>query len=352
MTINKIIKTIGLALIMAIMALYPIYKNISNGAGLAQYSNHKLWLEGNSNTFDPWQYRILCPLLVEQLYYLMDGSLLNNAYNKFKLLPFAEKAFELRSLQSDPLLFKYTIVFVLFRFVEHLLIYFLLWKYLGLFTKNKILISLFILMASWAIANAVMNSDLSLNTYLDVVFYLLAAYVIVAKKNINWIIPLSIVSALNRESAAFIPLMLFFNHCDFKNKTIPPKKIWLVTTVSFALFFGILTLIRLHYGYRPESRPWNFFKYNLYGSSSFYTYLEMFGATGFLPAICLYYWRKNSPFLQMSFWLIVPIWLFIHFYATFAREARCFLVPIFMIFMPMIVELIEQKYQEFRTTPI
>jgi hypothetical protein len=59
MTINKIIKTIGLASIIAIMALYPTYKNISNGAGLAQYDNHKLWLEGNSNTYDPWQNYII-----------------------------------------------------------------------------------------------------------------------------------------------------------------------------------------------------------------------------------------------------------------------------------------------------
>jgi hypothetical protein len=345
MNLKQAIKGGGIALILAIMSLFPTYKNITNGAGLAQYENHKLFMARNSHDFDPWQYRILCPLLIEQLFPLIDGAVLDKISKKFQTIPVTEKATTFKELQKDPLLFKYTVVFVVFRFLEHLLIYCLLWYYLGLFTKNKVLISLFILMTSWAIGNAVMNSDLSLNTYMDIVLYLLAACVIVAKKNIYWIIPLSILGALNRETAAFIPFMLFFAHTDIKKKIVPQKNIWLVTSLSVALFFSILLSIRLYYGYRPETHTtWNSLRLNLFSSNSFYTYFEIFGAVGFLPFICLYYWRKNSHTLQTFFWLIVPIWFGVHLVGTLAREARCFLMPMIVVFMPMIVELIEEKY--------
>lgn len=346
MNLKKTLKWLGIIFSLTIMSLYPIFENISDGGGMSQYTNHKAFMEGHSAFFDPWQYRILCPLIVEQLFPLVDGAMLDKIYHKYKTITFAERAFDLRALQDDMWLFKYTTVFVLFRFLEHLLIYFLLYKYLGLFTKNRVLRSVFLLIASWSIANAVMNSDFSMNTYMDIIIYLMAAYIVVAKQNINWLIPLSILGAMNRETAAFIPLLPFFVHLDIKNRVFPPKNIWIHTVISGLLFFSILVSIRLYYGYRPETHPWNLLKYNLYGATSFYTYFEMFSAIGFFPLICLYYWRKNSRVLQTFFWLIVPLWFGIHIVGTYAREARCFLVPMMVIFMPMIVEIIEQKFKE------
>lgn len=340
------IKKVVIIFILSIMAVYPTYKNITNGSGLAQYANHKLFMENNSSNYDPWQYRILCPLLAEQLFYLMDGAVLTKIATQFQNIRVSEKASELRALQQDVLLFKYTIVFILFRFIEHLFIYVLLWKYLGLFTKNKVLISVFILMSSWAIGNAVMNSDLSLNTYLDIIFYLCAAYILATNKNIYWIVPLSILGALNRETAAFIPLMLFFTHFDLKNRIFPPRKIWLITLLSSVLFFSILWVIRVYYGYRPETHPWNLLKFNLLSANSFYTYFEMFGAIGFFPALCIYYYRQNSRILQTFLVLIVPVWFAIHLVGTLAREARCFLMPMLVIFFPMMIEIIESKYKK------
>ncbi len=346
MNIKNTIKWIFISLLLSIMSLYPTYKNIRDGSGIAQYENHKLFMSGQSTNFDPWQYRILCPLLAEQLFHALDGSLLEGITKKFQSKSVNQNNFTMKELQKDPLLFKYTIVFILFRFLEHLLIYFLLWKYLGLFTKNKVLVSLFILIASWAMGNAVLNSDLSLNTYMDIILYLVAAYILVTKKSIYWIIPLSILGALNRETAAFIPLMLFFLQCNFKKKIFPPLNIWAITLISGVLFLLILSAIRIYYGYRPETHPWNLLKYNLLSANSFYTYFEIFGAIGFIPFICLYYWRKNSKSLQVFFWLIVPIWFGIHLVGILAKEARCFLVPLFVIFIPMIVEIIEQKSKE------
>jgi hypothetical protein len=346
MNLKKTLKGLAIMLSLTMMSLYPIFENISDGGGMSQYTNHKAFMEGHSAFFDPWQYRILCPIIAEQLFHLVDGAMLDKIYNKYKTITFTERAFDLRALQDDVLLFKYTVAFVLFRFLEHLLIYFLLYKYLGLFTKNKVLRLVFLLIASWAIANAVMNSDFSMNTYMDIIIYLLAAYVVIAKENINWLIPLSILGAMNRETAAFIPLLPFFVHLDIKNRLFPPKNIWIHTAISSILFFSILASIRLYYGYHPETHPWNLIKFNLYSATSFYTYFEVFSAIGFFPLVCLYYWRKNSRALQTFFWLIVPIWFGIHIIGTFAREARCFLMPMIVIFMPMIVEIIEQKFRE------
>lgn len=345
MKFKQIIKHICIAFVLFIMALYPTYKNITQGSGLYQYENHKLFMENNSHSFDPWQYRILCPLLVEKMFYILDATVLNTLYNTFKNKSIHTNTPQLQALQQDSLFFKYTIVFIVCRFLEDLCIYLLLWHYLFLFTKNKLLISIFILLAVWAMGNAVMNSDLSLNTYMDIIFYLTAAYIIVSKKNIYWILPLSILGAMNRETAAFIPLMLFFAHCDIKNKTLPPKKIWFITSVSVFLFFFILIIIRIHFGYRPDTHPWHLLVYNLFTPTNFHTYFEMFGALGVFPFMCFYYFRKNSYLLQMFFFLIVPIWFSVHLIGTYAREARCFLMPLFVIFMPMIIEIIEEKYK-------
>ena len=67
----------------------------------------------------------------------------------------------------------------------------------------------------------------------------------------------------------------------------------------------------------------------------------MFGAIGFFPAICAYYYRLNSRILRTFFVLIVPVWFAIHLVGTFAKEARCFLMPMCVIFFPMIIEIIE-----------
>src|SRR5690606_23746258 len=71
-------------------------------------------------------------------------------------------------------------------------------------------------------------------------------------------------------------------------------------------------------------------------------YFEMFGAYGVLPLICLYKFRSCSRMLQVWFVAIAPIWFLVHFYSVPSYESRLYFVPTYLIFIPMVLEIIQK----------
>ena len=53
---------------------------------------------------------------------------------------------------------------------------------------------------AWAIVHSFFNSDLSFNTFSDILFYLIAGLLILARRDM-WILPLSVLAILNRETS-------------------------------------------------------------------------------------------------------------------------------------------------------
>ena len=348
-----------------LLSVYPIYKNFYNGRAVTTYERHIALVEGRSEYFNPWQYRMLCPLIIEGLVWVYDHTI-EKVYSfdeKFKYQftatsePTPETKEFLELLQTKGAI-KYMIVFLFFRFLLNFLVFslaFLFWHY---FIQNKWLILFGLTFLSLGMGNAVIASDLTFNTYLDNVFYLLAACLIVYKANPNWLLALVPLSAFNRETSMLIPFLYFISHIDFTQFQLrlsnlrlikfPKRTIWYRTSALYALFFAVFFSIRAYYGYQAP-QVWkvpaglDMVKLNLFSTVAVKSYIEMLGVFSILPFIICYKFRTFPLLLQVWFIGIVPAWFVVHFYSVVVYQTRLFLVPTVLVFIPMVLWLIAKS---------
>lgn len=184
-----------------------------------------------------------------------------------------------------------------------------------------------------------------MNTYFDVLFYLLAAILILQKKYL-WIPFLMFFAALNRETSLLIPAMMVIPNIDWKRKYIAPYfLIWggVSVVVFFVVFFGV----RLYFGYKsPEivegmRTPLDYLIRNF---TYLWTYPLLAGALTFLPLLPILFLKRLPKILQQWFWVIIPAWFTIHYLYAIVAEARLFLVPIALILIPSFLIIIENWY--------
>lgn len=363
---NRRQKLLFIAFCFSLLSLYPIYKNFYNGAAATTYQRHIALIEGRSEYYNPWQYRMLCPLVIEGLMWVYNHTVdkiypveekLNLQFEQTSE-PTAETKEFINILQTKGAL-KYMLVFLFFRFCLNFLVFtlaFCLWRY---FVSNNWLIFLGLMFLSLAMGNAVIASDLTFNTYLDNVFYLLAACMIVYKSNRAWFIPLTVFAAFNRETAMLIPGLYFISQCNFNNFRIrdmnvrnigfPPLKIWLFTGFLFVVFISIFISLRLYYGYaEPQiwkvASGWPMIKLNLASAVAAKAYFEMIGVFAVIPFIILYTFNRYPVLLRTWFIVLVPIWFAVHIYSVVIYQTRLFLVPVILVFLPMLLWLIEHHY--------
>jgi len=370
---NRKSKLIFLAFCFSLLSAYPIFRSFYYSNGLSTYKNQIAWLENRSDYYNPWQYRVLCPMLVEGMLWVYDHTI-------DKVYPVEEKVHiriqsstgeseatrQLVELTQRKGAMKYMIVFVLFRFIEHLVIFVLaycLWSY---FVKNDWLIFFGLLFLSLGMGNAGAVADLTFNTYIDNILYLLTACIIVYRLNPYWLLPVTVIGAFNRETSIMIPFLYFISVCDFSRVDwkrprigaikLPPMKDWVLTAVQYVLFFGIFLAIRHHYGYRPQ-QVWKapaglpMLKLNLASADGVKAWFEMIGTFSVLPLIILFKFKRFPYILRVWFIGIVPIWFFVHLLTVVTYQTRLFLVPFILIFIPMLLWLIEDYYRRQEPAP-
>jgi hypothetical protein len=347
------------------MSFYPIYSNYYRGLAVEHYGRHKGVIAGKSWFFNPWQYRILCPFMVEGMYQLYHVTIdqVFHLEQYIKPAPVGEKDDKNAKTQKlledmqNPDFVKYTAMFVLFRVLQHLAIFYLAWLYYRHFVRNEWLLFFGLGFISIALGNSVTDSDLTFNTYMDVIMYLSAGYIILAGKPIWRIIPLTIVAAFNRETSLFIPAMLFVANIDFsafhsladwRKIRLPRLEVWVVSAVSLAAFAVVFVAIRMYYGYQPPTL-WRvpaglpMLKLNLLSSVSVKSYFEMFGTFALLPFIFVYQFKAMDFRLRIFFLLMVPLWLLVHWVSVVAYQSRLYLVPTLLILLPGVLQLIERS---------
>lgn len=355
--------------ILCWMAVYPIYTSFYKAHGVDQYRRHKMHIEGNSMFFNPWQYRILCPLIIEGMRWTADRTVyavidikgvdlglpgdVSSKNDSTKYL--------LESLK-DPEFIKYTLIFLVFRFILNVALIILCFKYFSLFIKNQLLVALGLMIAVLFMGNGVVDADMTFNTYMDISLYILAGILIIQKSNPIWIIVVTIIGSLNRESSLFIPVLYFFANFNWTNWPSIPKlfgdnmKVIGFTSVAVVLFFAIFIGIRMYYGNQPVqtwrvSAGWPMLKLNLFSSVSVKTYMEFYGIMGFMLFWCILIWRSMSKYLKLFFLVLVPVWLAIHFGSAIAYQTRLFLIPTLLVILPAVLENLEQHYLKGRTQP-
>jgi hypothetical protein len=272
-----------------------------------QLKRHRSVIEGTSP--NPWQYRILSEYIAELSVSLVKTIGVN------------------RPIVCG---------FLLFRFFQNALIFFLLFVYykkLGL-SKNAIAIGYCIL--AWGFSNAVYDSGLSFDIYSDVIFYVLAGLVVLYKKYI-WVVPIVFFAALNRETSGLICLLPLAIDFALKPQIRFPKKATLITLISLCLFVVVYFGLRLILGPRELAIPYGnhpgieLFVYN-YGRSI--TWIQLFATLSLIPMVAIVSIRSWPSNLKRFFWAIVPAWFLIHSFGSVMAESRLFLVPLAVVFVP------------------
>lgn len=315
-------KGIWIVLIL-LMSAYVLYEHSISDCAISpweQLARHQRMLDGNSEYFNPWQYRVLSMFILE------------GAIRLFKIL-----------LPTQHVLIPY---FLLHYLQIALLLYLCLIYFQKLEIKNPFLALCGLMILTFCFANSSYKSDFSYNTYFDITFYVAAALMILAGHSI-WIIPLTVVAALNRETSGFIPLMLIMPFpLTTWRMTLTSERLS-ISALSLALFAFIFFLVRWYYGYRSYegvnqmTTPMDFFFFN---ATFFRTYPLLLGTLGVIPLIVILNLKLLPPLLQGWFWLIVPFWFVLHFFQSNAMETRLFLVPQTLLFVPSFLIITEQWY--------
>ncbi len=318
---------------LALLSAFPIYRNIYYGLGKEQLKRHEQFMKGESLYFNPWQYRVLCPWIVESGYQVLKAT----------VKPALEKLTAGKKYQADTLL--YFAVFIAFRFLLHALIFILAFEFYKKWLDNDRLIFFGFLWLTYSMGNAVRSSDLSFNTYMDVLIYLFALIIWVKRLSAWWLVPIMILGALNRETSLLIPLLFLFNPEDQGlkirfNNLLP-------IGVALTFFIGIFVSVRLHYGYQSPTvyyvpAGFSMLKLNLLSGMARYSYMEVLGTVSLLPMMVLIYWRQTPDLLKKLFLWMLPIWFGIHYWSVVAWESRLFLVPVVVVLLPAVLSLIEK----------
>ncbi|MBN1438499.1 MAG: hypothetical protein JW929_03740 [Anaerolineales bacterium] len=272
-----------------------------------QIERHTAVIQGTAG--NPWQYRVLSEYISEGLIRLFQGV----------GVPHAVAA-----------------AFIFLRVLQNILIFlaaFAYYRAVGLPAAHGFA---GLGMLSWSMLTSLYNSDLSFNTYFDVLFFLLAGLAILGQKPL-WILPLSVLAAFNRETGVLIPLMLMavqLRRAPGKQRNAALGVGALSLAINLAVFFGL----RIVYG--PQEMVLSFvglspgaevLSYNLLRPL---TWVILINMTGIAPLLAPFSYPGWRPELKTCFWVVVPIWLFVHAVASIMAECRVFLVPQAMFFIP------------------
>jgi len=271
-----------------------------------QIKRHQAVLEGHAG--NPWQYRVLAPYLVNIVLEL----------SRHLHIPHHIAA-----------------SFIFFRVIQDTFILLLSYKYyrkLGLSLSHAV-IGMAIL--AWGMSYSHYDSDLQFSTFFDIGFYLLAGLCILQGKFL-WIVPITLLAALNRETSGLIPFLplsvsMFVLPKESLRKIMPVFVISFVTYV--AIFVGLRFLygsqeLIIPYGHRPGL---DLLQYNLF---RWVTWRQLIATLSIIPVVAIFGFRNWPMQLRVFFWVIVPIWFVIHAFGAVMAETRLFLVPQAMVFIP------------------
>ncbi|MEJ2551752.1 MAG: hypothetical protein P8Z42_11060 [Anaerolineales bacterium] len=301
---------VGLILLAAALSLFTVYDQVFHRVGEEFIWEEQLrfqrWVvEGTS--VDPWQYRIFVPYLIEGVREIIKGLGFAASY--------AKVFFALRLLQN------FLIFVAAAGFLRRLAI-----------KRSHTAIALVIL--AWSFTYSGFQSHLGFDTYFDILFYVLAVYLLL-RGSLRWIVPLAILAAFNRETSLFIPFIVFAAGLRIRPRISIEREHAIVGAASLALMVVIIVTVRLIYGPRPFLEiavpGWDLFVRNL---TSVDTYFYLFATFSAVPVIALLRIKEWPPLLVRILWLMLPVWVVIHLFMGVASEARLFLVPYVLVFLP------------------
>jgi hypothetical protein len=196
-----------------------------------------------------------------------------------------------------------------------------------------------VMVLAFAFTHAIDNSDLSFNTYFDVIFYLLAALAVLTGRTRSFL-TIVIAAALNRETSALIPLLPVAEWAAHP-RTWPAdwrRRAWL-SALALVIWVTIFLGLRIWRGVPPHSweEHWGVSQglpLVVANLSSQHTLTLLALTLSILPLLTLWEFTRLPDFVKGLFWLMVPLWFAAHLAMALANETRLFLVPLATVFIP------------------
>jgi hypothetical protein len=196
---------------------------------------------------------------------------------------------------------------------------------------ERILVGMSVL--AMGMINGIRWADLSFSTYTDVAFYLLAGWMILRGRYI-WTLPVIALAGLNRETSVLIPFCVLSalawdgdRSWEILGVAMAGMAIWCVEFVSLRLLFGPQLPDP---GYNGLSFP-HLWRHNLTHPLG---WMVLVLTLGVFPAWTAWKWRVLDKRIKWMFWALVPAWVLAMTLGANFVEARVFLVPQVMVFLP------------------
>lgn len=208
----------------------------------------------------------------------------------------------------------------------------LYYRRLGL-TDNAVTVGLSML--AFGMLHTLHFSDMSFDTYSDVIFYLVAGLLILYQKPL-WLLILMPLAALNRETSGLIPFMLLtFSFGCSRQRTVRIHAV-LISILALVLYFAVFFGLRHAYGSRPDMGGHSILSKCLIVNNftNEQSWLQLCVTMGLLPLLAVCSLRACPKPLQCFFWSIVPVWFLVHFVSAVVAETRLFLVPLAVALVP------------------
>ena len=311
---------IALLIVALLLTFFTVYDQILNRTGIEFLLDDQL--ERNQAVLaqqakDPWQYRVFPELVVGAAIRLTRAIDLRSP----ELIAFAG----VRSIQNFAIFIAAAVY----------------WGWLGI-RRFHVLLGLLIL--AWGISYAGYGSGLAFSTYFDILFYLIAGWLILSGRAIL-VLPLVAIAALNRETSGLMPLMLAATAWGIsRDARDVDKKQVVIALVALIIFIVLYGLLRGFLGSRELMTPYGqqlgleLFIYNLTSRHTYFSYIAVFSV---LPFLAVFFWARWPIVLKRFFWVIVPIWLGVHLFLGVIAEARLLLVPYALVFLPAVLLVVQ-----------
>jgi len=271
-----------------------------------QIIRHLAIIKGHGG--DPWQYRMLAPYLLKSVIRL----------------------FELCGVQRPV-----AEAFMMFRIGQDTCVLLLAYAYYRALDLSMAAAVLGMALLAWGMSYSHYDSDLQFSTFFDVMFYL-AAGLCILRGWWRWLLPLTVLAALNRETSGFIPLLLLA-----AAHVATPASRWRealpTAALALALYIAIFLGLRLIYGAQASVLPYghhpglDMLAYNVLRGV---TWQQLLATLSVVPLVAALGYRHWPATLKAFFWTLVPLWLVIHALVAVLAESRLLLVPQALILIP------------------
>lgn len=317
--------TVALIAVLSVATVYVEFialLDLSAGASATHYVEHDALRTHeailHARIGDPWRFRLLSEWAV-------DGVL--------------------RLTRALGVPHPVAVAFLGFRVLQNALIFALAWVYYRRLGSRRFVAAVGLALVAWAFTQALLHAGLAFNTYSDIAFYLLAALLIMDRRY-AWIVPLTVLAALNRETAGLIPLMLVAHGVSLGVRTPEGRRAALLGGAALVAFGVTIAVVRLAVGPADlilgngHHPGFDMFRYNVFRGLTWNYLFQTLNLLPLLALVVLPSWPRTLKVIGLA---VAPIWLLVHVFTGVLAESRLVLVPMVLVFVPGVLAGLDRE---------